>query len=81
MERSCFSGVSGVFQGDSVVSERNLLEKWGTHRGWAELVLSGAEGKGKAGPLEAGRGKYSPPANPEGVTLEALKRRDNRVTF
>jgi UDP-N-acetyl-D-glucosamine dehydrogenase len=29
-------------------------------------------GKGKAGPLEAGRGKYSPPANPERVTLEAL---------
>jgi hypothetical protein len=28
--------------------------------------------KGKAGPLEAGRGKYSPPANPERVTLEAL---------
>jgi hypothetical protein len=24
--------------------------------------------KGKAGPLEAGRGKYSPPANPERVT-------------
>jgi hypothetical protein len=29
-------------------------EQWGTLRGWAELVLSGAEGKGKAGPLEAG---------------------------
>jgi hypothetical protein len=35
--------------------------------------------KGKAGPLEAGRGKYSPPANPERVTSEALKRRDNGV--
>jgi hypothetical protein len=33
--------------------------------------------KGKAGPLEAGRGKYSPPASPERVTPEALKRRDN----
>jgi len=39
--------------------------------------VSRAEGKGKAGPLEAGRGKYSPPANPEGVTSEGLKRRDN----
>ena len=38
-----------------------------------------AERKGKAGPLEAGRGKYSPPASPEGVTSEALKRRDNSV--
>jgi hypothetical protein len=28
----------------------------------------GAEGKGKASPLEGGRGKYSPPANPERVT-------------
>jgi hypothetical protein len=36
-------------------------------------------GKGKAGPLEAGRGKYSPPANPGRVTSEALKRRDNGV--
>jgi hypothetical protein len=35
--------------------------------------------KGKAGPLEAGRGKHSPPANPERVTSEALKRRDNAV--
>jgi hypothetical protein len=38
---------------------------------------SRVSGKGKAGPLEAGRGKYSPPANPERVTLEALKRRDD----
>ncbi len=37
--------------------------------------------KGKAGPLEAGRGKYSPPANPERVTLEALKRRNSGVTY
>jgi hypothetical protein len=35
--------------------------------------------KGKAGPLEAGRGKHSPPANPERVTSEALKRRDKGV--
>ncbi len=33
---------------------------------------SRVSGKGKAGPLEAGRGKYSPLANPERVTLEAL---------
>jgi len=37
---------------------------------------SRVSGKGKAGPLEAGRGKYSPPANSERVTLEALKRGD-----
>lgn len=24
----------------TVVPERPFLEKWGTHRGWAELVLS-----------------------------------------
>jgi len=36
---------------------------------------SRVSGKGKAGPLEAGRGKYSPPANPERVTLEALSER------
>jgi len=35
--------------------------------------------KGKAGPLETGRGKHSPPANPERVTSEALKRRDSGV--
>jgi len=35
--------------------------------------------KGKASPLEAGRGKYSPPANPERVTSKAWKRRDNGV--
>jgi len=35
--------------------------------------------KGKAGPLEAGRGKHSPPANPERATSKALKRRDNGV--
>jgi len=28
--------------------------------------------KGKAPPLEWGRGKYSPPANPERVTAEAV---------
>ena len=33
---------------------------------------SRVSGKGKAGPLETGRGKYSPSANPERVTLEAL---------
>jgi hypothetical protein len=33
----------------------------------------------KASPLEAGRGKYSPPANPERVTSEGLKRRDKGV--
>jgi len=35
--------------------------------------------KGKASPLEAGRGKYSPPENPERVTSEGLKRRDKGV--
>jgi hypothetical protein len=32
--------------------------------------------KGKASPLEAGRGKYSPPASPERVTSKAQKRKD-----
>ncbi len=41
--------------------------------------MSSAERKGKAGPLEVGRGKYSPPANPERVTSEGLKRRDKGV--
>ena len=41
--------------------------------------MSSAERKGKAGPLEAGRGKYSPPANPGRVTSEALKQGDNGV--
>jgi hypothetical protein len=35
--------------------------------------------KGKASPLEAGRGKHSPPANPERVISEGLKRRDKGV--
>jgi len=35
--------------------------------------------KGKAGPLEAGRGKYSPPANPKRVTAVASERRDGGV--
>jgi hypothetical protein len=38
-----------------------------------------AERKGKAGPSEARRGKYSPPAIPERVTSEAWKRRDRKV--
>jgi hypothetical protein len=35
--------------------------------------------KGKAGPLETGRGKHSPPASLERITSEALKRRDSGV--
>ena len=35
--------------------------------------------KGKAGPSEAGKGKYSPPANPERVTAGASERRDGGV--
>jgi hypothetical protein len=35
--------------------------------------------EGKADPLEAGRGKDSPPASLERVTSEALKRRDSGV--
>ena len=31
-----------------------------------------AERKGKASPLEAGRGEYSPPANPERVTSKGV---------
>jgi hypothetical protein len=64
---------------NTVVRERNLPEKWGTHRGSAGFDVSSAERKGKAGPLEAGRGKHSPLANPERVTSEALKRRDNGI--
>jgi len=51
----------------------------------AELLMAegrpkgAVEGKGKASPLETGRGKYSPPANPERVTSEGLKRRDKGV--
>ena len=37
--------------------------------------------KGKASPLEAGRGKYSPPASPERVTAEVVKRRDKGVSL
>jgi len=40
---------------------------------------SRASRKGKTSPLEAGRGKYSPPANLERVTSEALKRWGNGV--
>ena len=39
-----------------------------------------AERKGKAGPLETGGGKHSPPASPERVTSEALKRRNSGVS-
>jgi hypothetical protein len=35
--------------------------------------------EGKAGPLEAGMGKYSPPASPERVTAGASERRDGGV--
>jgi hypothetical protein len=47
----------------TLVLERKLLERWGTHH-----VVSR---KGKASPLEAGRGKYSSPVNPERVTSKA----------
>jgi len=39
---------------------------------WKSGDPSRVSGKGKTGPLEAGRGKYSPSANPERVTLEVL---------
>jgi len=35
--------------------------------------------KGKASPLEGGRGKYSPPASPERVTSGAFERRGDSV--
>jgi hypothetical protein len=51
-----------------------------------ELMAEGrpkgaVEGKGKVGPLGAGRDKYSPPVNPEKVTSEVLKRRNSGVTY
>jgi hypothetical protein len=33
--------------GDTVVHERSLLKKWGTHRGRAGFDVSSAERKGK----------------------------------
>ena len=56
---------------NTVVPERKFLERWGPP--------SRVSKKGEAGPLEAGRGKYSPPANPERVTSEVLERRNNGV--
>jgi len=35
--------------------------------------------KGKTRPLEPGRGRVSPPANPERVTSGASERKDNSV--
>jgi hypothetical protein len=58
--------------GNMFVHERSLLEKWGTHRGRAGFDVSSAEREGKAGPLETGGGKYSPPARPERVTSQVL---------
>ena len=43
---------------------------------WRGGVPIEGEQEGKASPLEAGRGKYSPPVSPERVTSKALKRRD-----
>jgi hypothetical protein len=40
---------------------------------------TGVSRKGKAPPLEQGRGKYSPPANPIRVTARASERRDNGI--
>ncbi len=77
--RGGFLGVSRIpwlefpaFPENTVAHERNLPEKWGTHRGRAELVLSAVEGKEKASLLEAGRDKYSPLANPERVTSKGV---------
>jgi len=53
------------------VSERNLLGAVG--------YPSRVSRKGKAPPLEWGRGKYSPPASPERVTAKAVRRRDKGV--
>jgi len=60
------AGVSGLFKETPL-----FLSESGGEVGYPSRVSR----KGKAGPLEAGRGKYSPPANPERVTLEPLKRR------
>jgi hypothetical protein len=41
--------------------------------------VSSAERKGKAPPLERGRGRHSSPANPGRVTARASEQRDNGV--
>jgi hypothetical protein len=56
---------------NTVVPERTFPEEVGDP--------SRVSRKGKASPLEAGRGKYSPPANPERVTSEGLKGRNKGV--
>ncbi|MFH1624962.1 MAG: hypothetical protein ABID54_07375 [Pseudomonadota bacterium] len=47
---------------------------------WSSGVPSRVSREGKASPSEAGRGKYSPPANPERVTAEALSEGINGFT-
>jgi len=59
---------------ESDVPERNLLEQ-------SAVGGSRVSRKGKARPSEAGRGKYSPPANPDRVTAEAMKRRNEGFHF
>ncbi|MFH1623754.1 MAG: hypothetical protein ABID54_01180 [Pseudomonadota bacterium] len=46
---------------------------------WSSGVPIEGEREGEGQPEEAGRGKYSPPANPERVTAEVLERRDKGV--
>jgi len=48
---------------------------------WSRGDPSRVSRKGKACPSEAGRGKCSPPANPDGVTAEAMKRRNEGFHF
>ena len=56
---------------NTVVPERKFIGEVG--------YPSRVSRKGKTSPLEAGREKYSPPANPERVTSEGVKRRDKGV--
>jgi hypothetical protein len=55
---------------NTVAPERHLRKRWGTPR---------VSRKGKAPPLERGRGRHSSPANPGRVTARAWEQRDNGV--
>ena len=53
---------------DTVVRGRNVLERWSSNRG---LKVEGSI-------RPNGRGKYSPPVNPEGITSQGIEAKKQR---
>jgi hypothetical protein len=79
-----FSTIADLIQQKQVKTSRRFLSYWGTPLSLSDIRGSGGapprvSRKGKAPPLERGRGRHSSLANPGRVTARASEQRDNGV--